>query len=235
MAGARGGDAPGGKAMNDQLNQLVDVLGGWLTRAAAFLPRLGLALVLLVLGWVAARLGRRLVIRGLRVLRADVAAEKAGLEDFLIQGGVRFTTVTLVGALVYWVVNLTVILAALTVLGIETAGQTIKRLVLYVPNLITAIVVLILGTLLGQFVGAVTYAYLANLGVPGARAISAVTRWAVVVFVIAVSLEQLSIGGQVLVSAFQIAFGALCLALALAFGLGGREWAARILDSFLKK
>jgi len=178
---------------------------------------------------------RRLVIRGLRLVKADVAAEKAGLEDFLLQGGVRFTTVTLVGSVVYWAVNLTVILAALTVLGVETAGETIKRLILHVPNVVTAVVVLILGTLLGQFVGGLTHAYLANLGVTGARAISAIARWAVVVFVIAVSLEQLSIGGQVLVSAFQIAFGALCLALALAFGLGGREWAARVLDSFFKK
>ena len=54
-------------------------------------------------------------------------------------------------------------------------------------------------------------------------------------FVIAVILEQLSIGGQILVSAFQIAFGALCLALALAFGLGGREWAGRLLDSLFKR
>jgi hypothetical protein len=221
--------------MTDQLKRLLDVLRGFWEQLAAFLPRLGLAVLLLVLGWAVARLGRRLVIRALRLVKADVAAEKAGLEDFLVQGGVRFTTVTLIGSFVYWGINLTVILAALTVLGVETAGQTMSRLVLHVPGVITAVVVLILGTLLGQFVGALTHAYLANLGVTGARAISAIARWAVVVFVIAVSLEQLSIGGQVLVSAFQIAFGALCLALALAFGLGGREWAARVLDSFLRK
>ena len=223
------------EAMADQLNHLLDVLRGFWEQLGAFLPRLALALVLLVVGWMLARLVRRLVIRGLRLVKADVAAEKAGLEDFLVQGGVRFTTVTLVGSFVYWAINLTVVLAALTVLGVETAGQTINRLVLHVPGVITAVVVLILGTLLGQFVGALTHAYLANLGVTGARAISAIARWAVVVFVIAVSLEQLSIGGQVLVSAFQIAFGALCLALAVAFGLGGREWAARVLDSFFKK
>lgn len=222
-------------AMSDQLIQLLEVLRSFWQQLAEFLPRLGLAVVLLVLGFGLARLVRRLVARGLRLVKADVAAEKAGLEDFLVQGGVRFTTVTLVASLAFWAVNLTVVLAALTVLGIETAGQTISRLVLHVPAVITAVVVLILGTLLGQFVGALTHAYLANLGVTGARAISAIARWAMVVFVIAVSLEQLSIGGPVLVSAFQIAFGALCLALALAFGLGGREWAARILDSFLKK
>ncbi len=221
--------------MTEQFTQLVAVLRGFWEQLAAFLPRLGLALVLLVVGWALARLVRRLTIKTLRFLKADVAAEKAGLEDFLVQGGVRFTTVTLAGSFVYWAVNLTVILAALTVLGIQTAGETFSRLVLHVPAVITAVVILILGTLLGQFVGAVTNTYLANLGVTGARAISAIARWAVVVFVIAISLEQLSIGGQILVSAFQMAFGALCLALALAFGLGGREWAARVLDNILKK
>lgn len=221
--------------MSDQLARLLAVLRDFWEQLAIFLPRLALAIVLLVVGWAFARLVRRMTIRGLRLVKADVAAEKSGLEDFLVQGGVRFTTVTLVGNFVYWVVNLSVILAALTVLGIETAGETFGRLVQHVPNVITAVVVLILGTLLGQFVGALTHAYLANLGVTGARAISTIARWAVVVFVIAISLEQLSIGGQVLVSAFQIAFGALCLALALAFGLGGREWAGRILDNFFRK
>jgi hypothetical protein len=230
-----GGRAAGGNPMTREVTRLVEVLRVFWQQLAGFLPRAAFALVLLVLGFTLARIVRRLVTRGLRLLKVDLAAEKAGLEDFLVQGGVRFTTVTLVGSLVYWAINLTVILAALTVLGIETAGQTISRLVLHVPAVITAVVVLILGTLLGQFVGAVTQAYLANLGVTGSRAISLVARWAVVVFVIAVSLEQLSIGGQVLVSAFQIAFGALCLALAIAFGLGGREWAARILDSFFRR
>jgi hypothetical protein len=65
--------------------------------------------------------------------------------------------------------------------------------------------------------------------------ISSLARIALIVFVVSISLEQLSIGGQVLVSAFQIAFGALCFGVALAFGLGGRDAAARILDSWLKK
>jgi hypothetical protein len=221
--------------MHSEVTRLVEVLREFWQQLASFVPRLLLALLLLVLGWAVSRAVRRLVIRGLRLARVDVAAEKAGLEDFLVQGGVRLTTVTLVAGFVYWTVNLTVILAALTVLGIETAGQTIGRLVAHVPAVITAVVVLILGTLLGQFVGALTHAYLANVGVEGARAISLIARWAVVVFVIAVSLEQLAIGGQVLVSAFQIAFGALCLALALAFGLGGREWAARILDHLFRR
>jgi hypothetical protein len=193
------------------------------------------ALVLVVVGWVVARIVRKLTVRALRLARLDVAAEKAGIEDFLVQGGVRMTAVTIVGNIAYWVINLVVLLAALAALGVSTAGELFNRMVLFIPNVIAAVVVLIFGALLAQFIGTLVFTYLSNVGVSGAAAIAAIARWAVIVFVLAISLEQLKIGGHILVSAFQIAFGAFCLALALAFGLGGRDWAARILDTFFKK
>jgi len=219
----------------EQLAVLVDTLKAFGNDLLAIVPRLVAALVLVIAGWVAARLLRRLTIRTLRLARFDVAAEKAGIEDFLVQGGVRMTAVSIVGHLVYWAVNTVVLLAALSALGVDTAGQLFNRMVLFVPNVIAAVVVLIFGALLAQFIGTLVFTYLSNVEVSGASAIAAIARWAVIVFVLAVSLEQLKIGGQILVSAFQIAFGAFCLALALAFGIGGREWAARVLDSFFKK
>jgi hypothetical protein len=221
--------------MAEQLAVLADTLKAFGNDLLAIVPRLVAALVLVIAGWIAARLLRRLTIRTLRLARLDVAAEKAGIEDFLVQGGVRMTAVSIVGHLVYWAVNTVVLLAALSALGVDTAGQLFNRMVLFIPNVIAAVVVLIFGALLAQFIGTLVFTYLSNVGVSGASAISAIARWAVIVFVLAVSLEQLKIGGQILVSAFQIAFGAFCLALALAFGIGGREWAARVLDSFFKK
>jgi hypothetical protein len=73
------------------------------------------------------------------------------------------------------------------------------------------------------------------MGISGSQVMSTIAQWAILLFVVSMALEQVSIGGQVLVSAFQIAFGALCLALALAFGLGGKEWAAHILERMWKK
>jgi hypothetical protein len=201
----------------------------------AFLPRLIVAVVLLVIGWLVAKGVRKLTIRTLRLARLDEAAEKAGFDDFLVQGGVRYTTVTLVANAVYWLLTLGVTLAVLSSLGLHAATDLLARLVQYIPNVIATIIVLIFGTLLAQFVQTATYTYLSNLGVSSARMISNLARIALVVFVVSISLEQLSIGGQVLVSAFQIAFGALCFAVALAFGLGGRDAAARILETWLKK
>jgi hypothetical protein len=199
------------------------------------LPQVIAAFVLLTLGWLIARFIRKGTIRVLRFARVDVLAEKSGVEDFLLQGGVRYTTVTLVANILYWLVLLTVVLSVLSSFGLTTATELFGRMLLYVPNIIVALLLLVFGTVFAKFVQGVSFTYLNNIGIAGAEIISTVAQWAVLLFVISAALEQLSIGGQVLVSAFQIAFGALCLALALAFGLGGRDWAAHILSKRWKK
>jgi len=221
--------------MAEQFAQLFEALRQFGLDIASFAPRLLAACLLVVVGWVAARLLRRVTVRLLRFARLDVAAEKAGVEDFLVQGGVRHTAVTLVAELVYWMVTLVVFLAALTALGLGSATELFHRLVLYIPNVAAAVVILIFGSLLSQFVGTLVRTFLNNVRIAGAEAIAGLTRWAILLFVVSLGLEQLSIGGQILVSAFQIAFGAFCFALALAFGLGGRDWAARILSNIFEK
>lgn len=86
-----------------------------------------------------------------------------------------------------------------------------------------------------RLVRAITFTYLSNIGISGADVISHIAQWAILLFVLSVALEQLSIGGQILVSAFQIGFGAFCLALAIAFGFGGKDWAASVLDKLRKQ
>lgn len=199
------------------------------------LPDVGVALLLLILGWMAARLVRRLTIRVLRLLRIDDVAERAGLEDFLIQGGVRMTTVTLIASAVYWLMLLAIFVALLDALGVPAGGLLFARLVNYVPNLILAVGILVFGALLARVVGALVSTYLNNVGSRAAEPIGALARFALLAFVLLVAAEQLAIESRVLVSAFQLAFGALCLALALAFGLGGRDWAASVIDRYMRR
>jgi hypothetical protein len=195
-----------------------------------FLPRLLAAAVILSLGWLVAKLVRRLVIRGLRLARIEHAAEQAGLDDFLLRGGVRYTTATLLGQIAYWGVFLVVALAVFNLLGLPVSTELIDEVVRYIPSVMVALVILVFGSLLAGFLSSAVRTYLDNIGVEGARTIGFLTQGALLTFIGVLALEQLRIGGQVLVSAFQLAFGGFCLALALAFGLGGREWAAGILE-----
>lgn len=194
-----------------------------------FLPRFLAALVILLVGWIIAKLMRRGVVRLLRLARLESAAEQAGLDDFLLRGGVRFTTATLIGQVTYWGVFLVVALAVFNILGLPFSAELIEEVVRYIPSVLVALLILVFGSLLANFLSAAVRTYLDNIGVEGARAIGFLTQGAMLTFVAVLALEQLRIGGAVLVSAFQLAFGGFCLALALAFGLGGREWAAGIL------
>jgi hypothetical protein len=219
----------------DQTQTLVNSLQRTWTDLVSFVPALLLAILLLFVGWLVAKLARRIVIRVLRKLRVDDAAERAGIDDFLVQGGVKFTTVSLLGAAIYWMIVLGVFVAVLEGLGVTAAGELLRRMFNYLPNLALGVGILVFGTLLAQVLGGVVYTYLSNLGSDAAAPIGAVARYAVLVFAVFMAAEQLAVQSTILVSAFQIAFGAFCLALALAFGLGGREWAAGVLARYARR
>lgn len=219
----------------DSFWNVFEPLKSFWQQLSAVLPRVFGAALLVVVGGILARYVRKLSIRLFRALRLDVASEKAGLEDFLIRGGVKFTAVTLLGDMIYWLLIFIILLAALNILGLEVAAELFNRIILYIPNVLIAVIVLIFGMMFAKFVQGVAFTYLSNVKIEGAEMISILARYAIMLFVVSMALEQLAIGGQILVSAFQIAFGALCLALALAFGLGGREAASRLLERLWKK
>lgn len=199
------------------------------------LPDLGLAVLLLIVGWLFAKLMRRLAIRALRAARVDELAERSGLDDFLVQGGVELTTVTLLAGTVYWLILAAVFIALLDALGLRAADVLLARLGNFVPNLVVAIGILVFGSLLSRVIGGLVFSYLSNIGSAAAEPIGALARYAVLVFVLFMAAEQLAIRTEVLVSAFQIAFAAFCLAAALAFGLGGRDWAEKVISRYTRK
>lgn len=219
----------------EKVNSFLQSLEIFWAQLSQTLPMVFAALLLMILGWIIARVVRKITEKTLKFLKVDVVAEKSGIEDFLLRGGVRFTSVTLVSNLIYWFILFTILLAVLNMLGLQVAAELFNRIIFYIPNVVVAVIVLIFGALFARFVQGVTLTYLSNIGLSGARFMSVLAQYAILVFVASVALEQLDIGGDILVSAFQLSFGALCLALALAFGLGGRDWASRILENAWKK
>ncbi len=214
---------------------MLDSMERFWSQVATILPGILAAVVLLIVGWLLARVVRKGVIRLLKLLRLDIAAEKTGIEDFLLQGGVRYTAVTLIANFLYWVVLLTFMLAVLDSLGLQAASDFFAKTALFIPQIFGALVILLFGTLFAKFLGGLVSTYLQNVGVGGATVVGTVAQWALLLFVVSIALEQLSIGVQIVLAAFQIAFGAFCLALAIAFGIGGRDLAAHLLDKLWKR
>jgi hypothetical protein len=221
--------------MNQQLDIFLSSLQAFWGEIAIFVPKLLAAILLLLVGWLLARLLRSGVERLLKVFQFDRLAEKSGLEALAGSGGVKLSLSSLVGGLAYWLVLLVVAVSVTNSLGLHTVAELLNRVVLYLPNILVAILVLLFGTLLARFVNRVTFGWLHGIKAPNALFISTAAEYMVQVFAFFLALEQLDIGTQLVTAAFSIAFGGVVLALALAFGLGGRDWAAERIRDWTRK
>lgn len=221
--------------MQQQLDVFVASLTSFWTQMAAFIPQLLAALVLLFLGWILANVVRSAISKVLDTLKFDELGKKTGIEAFMRQGNIDLTLSRLIANLIYWIILLVVIVTVANSLGLTTVAELFNKVVFYLPNIIVAVLVLVFGVLIARFINRLVFAYLNNMGVEGALTLSTLAEYAVIIFVVFVALEQLQIGTHLLISAFQIGFGAIGLALALAFGLGGKEWAASVIKRLTEK
>jgi hypothetical protein len=217
--------------MDTQIDLFLSSLHTFWGQIALFLPKLLAALLLLLLGFLLARLLRAGVRRGLEAMGFGRMAEKSGLEAMVRQGGVDLSLAGIIAGTVYWLVLLVVAVSAANSLGLESVAGLANKVILYLPNVVVAILVLVFGTLFARVVNRLVFAWLNGAKFPGALGVSTGMEYAVQIFALFLALEQLDIGTTLLTVAFAIVFGGLVFALALAFGLGGRDWAAdRIRD-----
>jgi hypothetical protein len=219
----------------EQFDIFVASLSSFGSEVAAFVPKLIFALILLVLGWMLAKLARTGVTKLLRLMNFDRATEKSGLESFLKHAELEVSIASILGNLAYWLVILLMIVLVANLLGLQVVADLFNQVVLYIPNVIVAILVLVFGTILARFINRLVFAWLSNMEFDGALTVSTFSEYAMLVFVFFMAMEQLQIANELLTAAFVIAFGAVGLAFALAFGLGGRDWAARVIEEHTKK
>ncbi|HEX7972662.1 MAG TPA: hypothetical protein VF501_10765 [Thiobacillus sp.] len=221
--------------MQQQLDVFVASLTSFWTQLAGYVPQLLAAMLLLFVGWLLANVARTGVMKLLDVLHFDHLAERTGIEAFLKQGNLDVSLSRLLAKLAYWIIIFIVIVTVSNSLGLHMVADLFNKIVLYIPNIIVAILVLVFGVLVARFINRLVFAYLNNIGVQGALTLSTLAEYGVIIFVVFVALEQLAIGTSLLTAAFQIGFGAIGLAFALAFGLGGREWAAGVIKKMTEK
>ena len=221
--------------MKDQLNLFVESSQQFLNEIAIALPKIIGALIILIIGWIIAKLLKRLFVKLLRMVRFNFLTEKSGIEKFLKEGGVKTDSIEILGTLLYWIIMLIVIMATLNSLNLTAASALFNEIMLYIPNIAVAIVILIIGIYLARMVSQIVKTSLKSMQDKTSDLISHISYVVIIIMTIFLTLGQLNIAQNIVSSAFIIVFGAICLALALAFGLGGREKASEILNDLFKK
>ncbi|HYG54472.1 MAG TPA: hypothetical protein VD965_04160 [Burkholderiales bacterium] len=209
---------------------LLEPLRVFLSQAGDFLPRLVVALVVLVAGWFVAKAARFAVARGLRAVNFHVLSERAGMDGFLRDGGVQVSVTDILAILVYWLVILAALLIGFQSLGLTYVTDLLSRVVLFVPRVMVAVLILAFGAYFARFIGNAIQAYCRNVHIHDAELLGRLAQYAVLVFVVLIALDQVGIGGDIVRQSFLIVLAGVVFALALAFGLGGREWAADWLE-----
>ncbi|MHC4123033.1 MAG: mechanosensitive ion channel family protein [Planctomycetota bacterium] len=216
-------------------NLIVEPIREMLTTIVNYLPTLLGALIILIVGWVIAKTIRGLVNRLLKIIRFDKLAEKAGISEILSKGGLKANACEVLSALVYWLVIIMVLVMVVNALGMPQASSVLEKLFAYIPNVIAAVFVLVVGMFMATFVAGIVHTAAGNANFPKPAVLAAASRWAIIIFAATIALRELGIAPLLVTTTFNILFGGICLALALAFGLGGRDVAARYLEQLQKK
>ena len=211
------------------VNMLLESIRESLHQVGVFLPRLLLAIVIVVIGWLLAKAVRFAVVRALRAINLNVVTEKAGIDHFLKQGGTEVDTIRVLGSLSYWLVILAALMIASNSLDLTLVTDLIGRIVLFVPKVMLAVVIVVFGAYFARFVASALTTYLRDTHVGEAALIGRLALYAIMVFVIMIALDQIGVG-DIVRQAFLIIIAAIALGLALAFGLGGQKRAADVIE-----
>ena len=218
-----------------EIDILLDPARAFLVQIGQFLPRLGVAVGILVGGWLLAKAVRFAVSRGLRAINFQVLTERAGVDRFLRDGGIAADGNAIFAGLAYWLTLLLALLVAFNSLGLNYATELVRQVVLFVPKVFVALLVIAFGAYFARFVRDSVNAYLRNAGVSDADLLGHIAQYAIVGFVLLIAIDQLDFGGRLVQTTFLIVLGGIVFALALAFGLGGRERAAALLERWFPR
>ncbi len=212
--------------VNEALAPATVIVAQWERR----LPALLLAVVILIAGWLVAKLAR---FGGRKVLRAvnfQVLSERGGLDGFLIQGGARTDTSGVLAALVGLLVFLMALVLALNTLALHAAALAATRVALFLPRLMAGVLVLAVGLYFARFVAQSVSSQADLVGLEDGPLLGRLAHTVVMIFVVFLVLDEIRIGQGVLRDTYLIVLSGVMLAFALAFGLGGQKWAAGLLE-----
>lgn len=218
----------------ENMEMLLEPLRASLRQVGEFLPHVLLAVAILIVGWLIAKAARFAIVRMLRAINFNVVTEKAGIDQFLKQGGGEADTVHFLGLLVYWLALLAALMIAFNSLGLTYVTDLIGRIVLFVPKVMVAVLILAFGAYFSRFVGSAVTAYCKNIGISDAELLGRLALYALMAFVILIALDQLGLG-DIIRQTFLILVSAIGLALALAFGIGGAKRAGEFLGRWSRQ
>ena len=194
-----------------------------------FLPTLLGAIFVFVAGWIVAITLGKLVEKAIKTVHIDKAMEKLGFGRRMAEIGIHAGISQFIGGLVKWFLVLVFLMAATDILKLTQVTSFLNSILLYLPNVVVAVVMMAIVILTGNFVQGVVRGSTRAAGVMSATLLAAISKWAIIIFGVFAALIQLGVASSLVSTIFTGIVAMLALAGGLAFGLGGRDEAALVL------
>ena len=192
-------------------------------------------LVILIIGWIVASALAGAVGAVLRGIRFNELAERSGIANFVRSMGANTDASGLIATLAKWFVRLIVLVVAFDALGLPAVSEVLQQLLLWLPNLVVALVILVIAGLAAQALGNLVRGATAQAGLGNPDLMATIARVAVMGFAIVVAVNQIGIASTLVNTLFMGVVGALALAVGLAFGLGARDTAGEMVSTWYRK
>lgn len=205
-----------------------------LVRVTSFIPTLVVTLAILIIGCIAATLVRSLLDRFFKAIDFDKLADTIGVAGFLRKGGIKHKPGDLISCMTYLVLMVGVLITTVKYLGLTMVTDLIDKVLAYVPHVITGALVMIIGMLIAKFVSVLIFVTAKNTDMPAPAALARLSKLAIVIYVTVIYLKEVGFLTMFEGIHYTIFMGGIIFALALAFGLAGRDVAAKYLGVFKK-
>ena len=214
---------------------ILDPLKEMLKEVVNFVPTLISALLILIIGLLVAKLLHDVMLRLFKEIRLDKLADKIGISRIIDKSGIKYSLSEGISLIFYWLFIVLFMIIAVKAIGLSVVSDSLNRLLGYIPHVLSAVVVLVLGMILAKVVSGLVHFVASYLDLPKPKLLERITRWVIVIYAVTLTIEELGFGLVLVGTTFTILFGAVAFAFALAYGLGGQEMAAKHLGKYNHK
>jgi hypothetical protein len=194
-----------------------------------------LVFIILLIGWLLSKVIRSVVSKALKTAKINELSSRIELDKLLNKGGITYTLSDLIGSICYWLGLLVTFMVAVNSVGLTIAADLLNKVVLYIPNVIAALFILILGMFVSTLLKNIVQTAANNAGLNQGKLLAQVVETIVITFAVFVGLEQLQIGIRITELTISIVLGSVGLGLALAFGLGCKDIAGKFVAELSEK
>lgn len=215
-------------------NVVVTAFYSLMNRLIALMPQLIAAIFVFIFGLFVSEFVGKLVAKALREIYLDVAVDKSGTKKLLQKVGLKYDVSKILGLLATWFLNIVFLIAVADILNLPQITEFLKSIVLYIPNVVVAIIILVVGTLISELAYGLVSKSTKAANVPNAKTLALTSKWSILIFSVMAALVHLKVATELITILFAGLVLMIALAGGLSFGLGGREKAADWLRKFNK-